>query len=302
MATAIEKTTSEFSKAYQAAEDVLQDCIENNRKPTFEECQFMESKLGWDKEQRRRQLSRIEVVNGLQAEAGTSEQRTKANEALDEARATLEEKEPAITDQINALIAQRDKLRNEVSRLERLVDGSTKALENLKAHVPRHIAEKANSLKVNANETIGREYHDLAGRIRHMEALTQAALHASPKEHMDCVSRYNSAFVLFDVRTTPTLESGQSIAVEAFVRTTDSRQIGNSTGNHSLLNCQPCVNNSANLSSNMTRRNWQHSNHSKCIGDDEQRIQNIAGTPGRSPRATPGKSTRGNSAGHSTKG
>lgn len=197
MAT-VQKVSSDFAKDYEVAENVLRDCVADNRRPSFEEAQFMQ-RLGWDEKQQIRQLGRIASVLQWQSIAGTSTAREALAESVNAAETALNERRPAIEEKIQALQKELSQLeRDHTTQAKRLTEAN-QAASSLKQLVPAHIVAKSNSLLTLANETIGREYHEMLGQISHMECLIDPARHADEKAYQDVVASYDSAYVLFDV-------------------------------------------------------------------------------------------------------
>jgi hypothetical protein len=173
--------------AQEAAVDELVARLADGHNATADEMQFVEL-VGIDRNALRRRVAQRAYITTLQARAGNAEDRSNAIEAVAAAKATLDERRPALEQTITAAQAELAELDQAVSAAERLVADQKQAVETLRQKLPARIGRAIGELQTRYGERIARPAK-VAQRTIDLHR-TMSVADASTAEGLEHIKRY----------------------------------------------------------------------------------------------------------------
>ena len=205
MSTAINQTQSEDLSLIdellangEKAEQILTRIVTEDRKPKFEESQWLKVRCGWDERMLTTQLGRVTRALRYKRIAGTESDRTAMKSEADKASTALLAEGSKLKDQLQSIQAKLDALERaaklSAQRLAEMHDAATQ----LRQEAPKHLQDECIARLSHIGQGVGSECLAAESESRYLaqmialEANSQASLDTIRTHYPDCINRDES--------------------------------------------------------------------------------------------------------------
>lgn len=158
----------DFIERSREAESLLVEVAKEGRNDFLvSERAFLVREMGWDVEEQKRQLRRVNTILRLQAIAGTSKDREAALKECQVSADLLAKEEPKILEQIAKLESKLAGLKRDASTAQKRVEQQSEAKQQLRSHCPADIKEAVKLAVKVVEASIGQQLRE--AKARHHE-------------------------------------------------------------------------------------------------------------------------------------
>ena len=147
----------ELDENGQRAENILQAIVTENRKPRYEEAQWLKLRCGWSDANVVTQISRIHRVLRNQRIAGTVDDRAAMRTESDKAAEVLSSEGTKIATQIEVLQSKLSGLERASRLAEKRLSEMDEAVTQLRVEAPPHCTNEHASKMAHLGQSIGNE-------------------------------------------------------------------------------------------------------------------------------------------------
>ena len=161
----------ELDENGQLAENILQAIANENRKPKYEEMQWLKLRCGWDERAVNTQISRVmRVVRNLRI-AGSVDDRAAMKTEAAKAVAVLESEGAKIAAQIETLQSKLNGLERAARLAEKRLLEMDEAIVQLRLEVPKFVRDEYAERSAFVGSHVGSECLALEGELRFLEQM-----------------------------------------------------------------------------------------------------------------------------------
>jgi hypothetical protein len=153
----------------EAADQILLACQDGEL--TGDERTFLETVVGWDRDEIRRQIARAASARQLLREAGTAQQYAQAQRNLDAAAAAHREQRLALEEKLREIERQLDALEEAEARALERWEAMRAARRQLRSKAPPHVEARHKALHAAARREWKQRLHEDRERLKRIERM-----------------------------------------------------------------------------------------------------------------------------------